>query len=275
MFTTSTNRGASLGAAAHVERGGDRGYYSAPAISPNGTDVWLVYNAFEEPFKTSAVGADERPAAGRPGPARDGLRRRRRRLRDRAPRCQSGDARGSSQNDLAAEFLGDYVYAAATRSYGVSVWNDVRDAADCGPVDQYRQDLHDEAVATGSRPPRRRSPAARATRARTPPVAPSRRPSSRCARPPSATPTSSGGRAWRRRSPSTRAVTARGLGVQPSGAARVIGPRCPNRASSGSCLAAPHALPRTAARPWRGALPKARPSTPFAGPTAARPRRAR
>jgi len=31
----------------------------------------------------------------------------------------------------------------------VSVWNDVRNAASCGPVDQYRQDLHDEAVATG------------------------------------------------------------------------------------------------------------------------------
>ena len=61
----------------------------------------------------------------------------------------SGDARGSSQNDLAAEFLGDYVYAAATRSYGVSVWNDVRAAADCPAIDQFRQDLHDEAVATG------------------------------------------------------------------------------------------------------------------------------
>ena len=66
-----------------------------------------------------------------------------------AHRGASGDARGSSQNDLAAEFLGDYVYAAATRSYGVSVWNDVRAAADCPAVDQFRQDLHDEAVATG------------------------------------------------------------------------------------------------------------------------------
>jgi hypothetical protein len=31
----------------------------------------------------------------------------------------------------------------------MSVWNDVRDAADCTPIDQFRQDLHDEAVATG------------------------------------------------------------------------------------------------------------------------------
>jgi hypothetical protein len=54
MFTTSTDRGGSWSGPTQVERGTDRGYYSAPAISPNGTDVWLVYNAFEEPFKTSA-----------------------------------------------------------------------------------------------------------------------------------------------------------------------------------------------------------------------------
>jgi hypothetical protein len=148
MFTSSTDRGASWAPLARVERGGDRGYYSAPAISPNGTDVWLVYNAFEEPFKTSAVGpANDRPLVGQVlhatvsgGAVGDFAN---------AHRGASGDARGSSQNDLAAEFLGDYVYAAATRSYGVSVWNDVRNAADCGAVDQYRQDLHDEAVATG------------------------------------------------------------------------------------------------------------------------------
>jgi hypothetical protein len=60
------------------------------------------------------------------------------------------DARGSSRNNLAAEFLGDYVYAAATRRYGTAVRNDVRNADDCPAVDAYRQKLHDEAVATGT-----------------------------------------------------------------------------------------------------------------------------
>jgi hypothetical protein len=148
MFTTSTNQGTSWAPLREIERTGDRGYYSAPAISPDGSEVWLVYNAFTEPFKDSAVGpTNDRPLVGQVLHASvDG---------DDvgafmpAHRGQSGDARGSSQNNLAAEFLGDYVYAAATREYGVSVWNDVRDAADCGAVDQFRQDLHAEALATG------------------------------------------------------------------------------------------------------------------------------
>jgi hypothetical protein len=148
MFTTSTKGGADWTAPRQVEQGGDRGYYSGTAISPNGTDVWLVYNAFTEPFKDSAEGPDnDRPLIGQvlhatAGGAGVGAF-------TAEHRGEPGDARASSQNDLAAEFLGDYVYAAATRTYGMSVWNDVRDGADCPAVDEYRQELHEEAVATG------------------------------------------------------------------------------------------------------------------------------
>ena len=150
MFSTSTNGGTTWAALRDVTRTGDRGYYSAPAISPNGTEAWIVYNAFLEPFKTSAEGpANDRPMVGvvlHADVAGSGVG-----TFSEIHRGASGDARGSSQNNLAAEFLGDYVYAAATRTYGTAVWNDVRRAADCPAVDENRQELHEEAVALGVR----------------------------------------------------------------------------------------------------------------------------
>lgn len=150
MFTTSGPGGRSWSPPVAVQRPGDRGYYSAPAISPDGAHVWLVYNAFTTPFRTSAVGPQNdrqlvgvvlhATAAGAASGAFAEIHR-----------GASGDARGSSQNNLAAEFLGDYVYAVATRTYGAAVWNDVRNGADCPAIDAYRQALHDEAVATGAR----------------------------------------------------------------------------------------------------------------------------
>ena len=148
-YSSSTNGGSSWEAARDIQSAGDRGYYSAPSISPDGRDVYVVYNAFRTPFRESAEGPgnDRRllgvvlhadtPASGPTG-AFTSLHR-----------GATGDARGSSQNDLAAEFLGDYVYSAATDDYGAGVWNDVRNAADCPAVDEYRQELHEEAVATG------------------------------------------------------------------------------------------------------------------------------
>jgi hypothetical protein len=152
LFSTSPEGGNGWTPLTNITQPGDRGYYSAPAISPNGTDAWVVYNAFLEPFKDSTEGpTNDRPLVGvvlhadvnalTGAVGAFGL----------IHRGDPGDARGSSQNNLAAEFLGDYVYAVATRNYGAAVWNDVRDAADCPAIDAYRQGLHDEAVGTGAR----------------------------------------------------------------------------------------------------------------------------
>jgi hypothetical protein len=140
MFTSSARPGAPWSDAIAVQRPGDRGYYSAPAISPNGSDVYLVYNAFTTPYRTnttdprSLVGvvihADSSSSPATPTGIFSELSRG-------AP----GDPRGSSANALTDEFLGDYVYAVATRSYGAAVWNDARNASDCPAVDAWRMEL--------------------------------------------------------------------------------------------------------------------------------------
>jgi hypothetical protein len=136
-FTESANQGATWSARPPIESAGDRGYYSAPAISPNGTDVYVVYNAFTTPYQTDTsqkralvgVFLHATVASGVTGAFTE------------VNRGAEGDPRGTSQNGLTAEFLGDYVYAAATRTYGTAVWNDARNAADCPAVDAYRMSL--------------------------------------------------------------------------------------------------------------------------------------
>jgi hypothetical protein len=144
LLSTSTNGGRTWTTPRKIDGTGqpsDRGYYSAPAISPNGTDVYVTYNAWLEPYKHSTIGAvSDRPLVGivtHADVAANGTIGAFTRLGESA----AGDARGSSQNDLTGEFLGDYVYSAATRTYGSGVWNDVRNAADCSAIDAWRMSL--------------------------------------------------------------------------------------------------------------------------------------
>jgi hypothetical protein len=124
-----------------IEGASDRGYYTAPAISPNGTDVYVVYNTFTTPYQPTTAtprvleGVVEHASTS--GTAPTGAF-------TEIHRSTPGDPRGSAQNNLVGEFLGDYVYAAATRTYGAAVWNDTRNAADCPAIDAWRQ-----ALATG------------------------------------------------------------------------------------------------------------------------------
>jgi hypothetical protein len=138
FFTESTNHGSTWSTPRAIETAGDRGFYTAPAISPNGTDVYVVYNAFTTPFRVTTAGSRtlvgvvlhaDTGGSGATGAFAE------------LHRGASGDARGSSANALTDEFLGDYVYAAATRTYGAAVWNDARNAADCPAIDAWRESL--------------------------------------------------------------------------------------------------------------------------------------
>src|SRR5215472_11996780 len=138
LMMTSTDGGASFSGPSAVPLAtGDRPYYTAPAISPNGTDVYITYNAFTTPYRNDTssdrglVGVilHGDVTGGTIGPL------------GTLARGVVGDPRASSQNDLQAEFLGDYVYTAATRAGAVGVWNDVRNAADCPALDAWRLSL--------------------------------------------------------------------------------------------------------------------------------------
>jgi len=139
MLTTSRDGGASWSTPTAVPlMPGDRPFYTAPAISPNGTDLYVVANVFTTPYRHDTtsprglVGAvwHADVVAGMPT------------AWSQLVRGAVGDPRGSSQNGLTAEFLGDYVYAAATRAGAVTVWNDTRDAADCPAIDAFRSSLY-------------------------------------------------------------------------------------------------------------------------------------
>jgi len=138
MFTTSTDGGQNWSDPQAVESPGDRGFYSAAAISPDGQDVYLVYNAFLKKYQNDT--SKSRPLVGvvkHADVASDGTVGSFTELN----RGASGDARAASANALTDEFLGDYVYAVATNDYGAAVWNDVRRAKDCPAIDDYRMSL--------------------------------------------------------------------------------------------------------------------------------------
>lgn len=151
LVTYSTNGGRSFSTPVNAAPASDRPDFSAIAISPDGTDAYLTYESFLQPWQSSAL-SPPRLQQGVVRHANVGASGGFGAFSD-LHRAPTGDARGSSQNNLAAGFLGDYNYAAATNSYGVAVWNDVRNAGDCPAIDQYRQELAN-AILSGSAGPR-------------------------------------------------------------------------------------------------------------------------
>jgi hypothetical protein len=140
----STNGGNSWSFTTNAAQATDRPNMPAIAISPDGTDIYLAYNAFHTVWQSTT--ANPRPmnsvvrhadtnGSGTPvgwTTLFEGL---------------IGDARGSSANSLTGEFLGDYNYAAATRDFGTGIYVDVRNATDCPAVDAYRQSLASTSIA--------------------------------------------------------------------------------------------------------------------------------
>ncbi len=154
VFTSySTDGGTTWSAPAAQQTAGDRGYYSGIAISPKGTDAYLVYNAFTTPYRNDTTSPRSLVGVVKHADISGGV------LGAFSPlfRSPPGDPRGSSQNNLWLEFLGDYVYAVATDTYGAAVWNDTRNAADCLAIDAWRQAAQN-AIANGTAVPAKPAP---------------------------------------------------------------------------------------------------------------------
>jgi hypothetical protein len=119
-----------------VSLAGDRPIYAAPAISPAGDRAYVVYEAVTSPWRGTDV-SSPRPyhgvflsapvGAGGPG------------AWTTVYNGPLGDIRASYPGHrLWEERIGDYVYAAASRDYGVGLWIDARNAAVCPAVQDWR-----------------------------------------------------------------------------------------------------------------------------------------
>jgi hypothetical protein len=149
MFSYSTDGGATWAAPSQVP-GPGRGFYSAPAISPNGQWVYVANSWWLTPFQETTasprllVNTFQRSPIGANGTPTGW---------STLVTTPPGDGRGGSANGLGSEFLGDYNYASAVNDYGVGVWTaDARNAVNCPAVDGWRQALADFLTGSGPDP---------------------------------------------------------------------------------------------------------------------------
>ncbi len=145
----STDGGNTWSGPVNAAPSGDRPDFPAVAIAPDGSTVYVTYDNFLQPWQSDTSKARSMQGVVRGvsiadiGTASAWID---------LHRGTTGDARGSSQNNLVAEFLGDYNSIAATGDGAYAVFNDVRGAADCSAVDAWRMMVVDGTATNENRP---------------------------------------------------------------------------------------------------------------------------
>ncbi|MEU5880011.1 sialidase family protein [Spirillospora sp. NPDC047279] len=141
LLSYSKDRGRTWSAPAKASLPGDRVLYTAVAIAPDASRVYLTYNAYTSPFRPTT--ADPRLFRGVLRSAAIGRRGEPGGWKTDYT-GPTGDARGTSYTTWHyPEFLGYSVSAIATRRYGAGAWTDVARTADCPAIDVWRQNSLD------------------------------------------------------------------------------------------------------------------------------------
>jgi hypothetical protein len=135
MLQYSMDGGETWSVSFDATEAGDRPDFPWVAISPDGTDVYITYMGFLDPWRNDTTSSRQMQGVVRHADFSD--------LSSWSTlhRGIVGDARGSTANSLAFEFLGDYDYIVATNDGAAAVWNDVRNAAVCDAINAYRAGL--------------------------------------------------------------------------------------------------------------------------------------
>ena len=137
LVTYSIDHGQSWGTPVNLAEAGDRPDFPSVAISPDGADIYVTYDAFLQTWQTTtaaprlAQGVVRHADVGAGGVPTNATT---------LHRGATGDARASSRT-LNREAVYDYVGVAASNDVAVAVWMDLRNAEVCTAVNAYRQSL--------------------------------------------------------------------------------------------------------------------------------------
>ena len=148
LVRLSGDRGQTFGPATSVERSGDRPDFAFIGLSPDGKDLYTVYDGFLDPFRTDTNATRRFQGVVRHANISGTTMSPPTTLYQGAV----GDARASSANALIDEFLGDYNTVAATSNGAIAVFNDARNAVVCPAINTYRQSIVDTGAGTAPAP---------------------------------------------------------------------------------------------------------------------------
>jgi len=139
LVQLSGNRGRTWTQPTAVEQSGDRPEFAFIGISPDGTDLYLVYDGLLDPFRHDTTSSRRFVGVVRhatvSGTTLGAF--------STVDRGSEGDSRASSANALIDEFLGDYNNVAATNDGAVAVFNSAENGEVCSAINDYRQAIVD------------------------------------------------------------------------------------------------------------------------------------